>query len=131
MPIRRTTHPTPAKTLELIRKEIELYATVFPEVSFSLEDTSRTHENSSGGVRLLSITRTSSMLATFRAIHGRVLAEVRENSTSMGISGFPTPFQRVQELDESIDGIIVSGFISLSGALSKVGQPFVTSMSGC
>ncbi|KZV63354.1 hypothetical protein PENSPDRAFT_758036 [Peniophora sp. CONT] len=103
LPIRRTSHPSPAKTLELIRKEIELYAVVFPEVSFKLEDTSRAHEGSSDA-RLLSIPKTATMLAAFRAIHGRALAE------------------RVQELNETLGDMTISGFISVNGALSKSHQ---------
>ncbi|KIK29224.1 hypothetical protein PISMIDRAFT_89800 [Pisolithus microcarpus 441] len=47
LPIRRLSHPSSSKTLEIIRQEIESYALVFPGISFSLEDTSKS--NRGGG----------------------------------------------------------------------------------
>ncbi|KAI6135072.1 hypothetical protein EV401DRAFT_2052575 [Pisolithus croceorrhizus] len=47
LPIRRLSHFSSSKTLEIIRQEIESYALVFPGISFSLEDTSKS--NKSGG----------------------------------------------------------------------------------
>ncbi|KAF8138352.1 hypothetical protein EV363DRAFT_1155488, partial [Boletus edulis] len=44
VPVRRQSHPTPNKTIELIRQELEVYALVFPNISFSLQDTSKTRE---------------------------------------------------------------------------------------
>lgn len=45
LPVRRLSHTTPAKTLDIMRKEMETFALVFPHVSFSLENT---HKASSG-----------------------------------------------------------------------------------
>jgi hypothetical protein len=42
--VRRLSHPPAAKTLELIRKEIETYALMFPHVAFTLDDTSKGFE---------------------------------------------------------------------------------------
>lgn len=39
LPIRRLSHPSPHRTLELIRKDIETIALVSPHVAFTLEDT--------------------------------------------------------------------------------------------
>ncbi|KAG5654598.1 hypothetical protein H0H81_011573 [Sphagnurus paluster] len=38
LPVRRLSHPSPARTLELIRQELETYALVFPSVAFTMEN---------------------------------------------------------------------------------------------
>ncbi len=44
LPVRRRSHPSPAKTLETIRREVETYALVFPEVAFTLQNTNSKFE---------------------------------------------------------------------------------------
>ncbi|KAI0311741.1 hypothetical protein OF83DRAFT_1068318 [Amylostereum chailletii] len=104
LPIRRTSHTGPAKTLELIRKDIEMYALMFPRVAFALEDVVKSRDGGYEKGRLLAIPKTSSTLAAFRHIHGKALAE------------------HVDEFELSEGEMTVSGFISLNGALSKVHQ---------
>ncbi|EIW82275.1 hypothetical protein CONPUDRAFT_89709 [Coniophora puteana RWD-64-598 SS2] len=55
LPIRRMSHPPSHKTLDLIRQDIETYALVSPNVSFSLEDTSKTRQPGSSKGHLLRI----------------------------------------------------------------------------
>jgi DNA mismatch repair protein MLH3 len=38
LPVRRLSHPPPARTLDAIRHEIETFALVFPNVAFTLEN---------------------------------------------------------------------------------------------
>ncbi|KAL1761531.1 hypothetical protein FB107DRAFT_286156 [Schizophyllum commune] len=47
LPVRRRSHPSPARTLELIRQELTAYALVFPHVTFSLENTSNSQQSTS------------------------------------------------------------------------------------
>jgi hypothetical protein len=54
LPIRRTAHVPPHKTLELVKREMETYALVFPEISFTLDDASRLREGNTTN-RLLNI----------------------------------------------------------------------------
>jgi hypothetical protein len=39
LPVRRLSHPTPARTLDAIRQQIQAFALVFPNVAFTLENT--------------------------------------------------------------------------------------------
>jgi len=50
LPLRRNTHVSPAKTLDAVRRDIETFALVFPTVSFSLEDISRSRSGLNGRV---------------------------------------------------------------------------------
>ncbi|KAI0065990.1 hypothetical protein BV25DRAFT_1797687 [Artomyces pyxidatus] len=101
LPIRRRSHPSASRTAELIRKDIEAFAYVFPGVSFTLDDLHR----ASGGLfdkgRIVTIPRTSSTLSTFRHLNGRALVE------------------RVEEIDATSGDMKLQGFVSLEGALSK------------
>ena len=45
LPVRRLSHPSPARTLEQIRREVAAYALVFPSVTFSLENTNAISDN--------------------------------------------------------------------------------------
>ncbi|EMD40424.1 hypothetical protein CERSUDRAFT_130259 [Gelatoporia subvermispora B] len=104
LPVRRFSHPTPARTIELIRKGIETLALVFPEVAFTLENTSKAGDGEARKGRVLAIPRTTSTLSSFRNLYGRALAE------------------HMQEFDESWNDMRLQGFISLEGALSKAYQ---------
>ncbi|KAJ7437811.1 hypothetical protein B0H11DRAFT_1829727 [Mycena galericulata] len=101
LPVRRLSHPAAARTLDAIRHEIETFALVFPNVSFTLENT---HSVKDEKDMLLRIPKTTSMLTAFRHLYGRALA------------------QHVDEIDESSGEIRLEGFISLDGAHSKAYQ---------
>ncbi|KAJ7437820.1 hypothetical protein B0H11DRAFT_1753330, partial [Mycena galericulata] len=101
LPVRRLSHPTAARTLDAIRHEIETFALVFPNVSFTLENT---HSVKDEKDMLLRIPKTTSMLTAFRHLYGRALAQVS------------------YELDETSEDLRLEGFISLDGAHSKAYQ---------
>ncbi|KAF9021517.1 hypothetical protein BDZ89DRAFT_1115916 [Hymenopellis radicata] len=98
LPVRRLSHPPTARTFDMIRQEIETYALVFPEVSFSLE---RSREAPDNTVR---IPKTPSTLLTFRHLFGKALVE------------------HVEHVDIVSDDLKLEGFISLDGAQSKAHQ---------
>ncbi|KAK0206843.1 hypothetical protein DFS33DRAFT_1317462 [Desarmillaria ectypa] len=100
LPVRRRSHPSPARTLELIKQEIETYALVFPGVAFSLENTNAVRN--SGPV--MKVPKTPSSLCTFRHLFGKALV------------------QHVEEVNLSANGLTLEGFISLDGAPSKAYQ---------
>ncbi|KAK0190644.1 hypothetical protein F5146DRAFT_930734 [Armillaria mellea] len=100
LPVRRRSHPSPGRTLELIKQEIETYALVFPGVAFSLENTNAV--KNSGPV--VKVPKTPSPLCTFRHLFGKALV------------------QHVKEINLSENGITLDGFISLDGAPSKAYQ---------
>lgn len=95
LPVRRQTHPTLNKTIELIRQELEAYALVFPNISFSFQDVNKTKESHNlhkshilkipkvmvhPFPNLTSISRfypikTRSTLAAFRHFYGRAFTE--------------------------------------------------------
>ncbi|KAJ6515500.1 hypothetical protein C8R45DRAFT_956702 [Mycena sanguinolenta] len=101
LPVRRLSHPTPPRTLDTIRREMEAFSLVFPNVAFTLENT---HSVKDDKDMLLRIPKTTSMLTAFRHLHGRALA------------------QHVEEIDESSGDLRLKGFISLDGAYSKAYQ---------
>ncbi|KAL4260038.1 DNA mismatch repair MutL/HexB family protein [Pleurotus pulmonarius] len=99
LPIRRLSHPSPSKTVEMIRSEMECYALVFPQVAFSLQ---RAAIGRDGNVeKVTAIPRTSSSLTAFKHIFGRALVE------------------HVDEINSQSGEIRLEGFISLNGALCK------------
>ncbi|OBZ76731.1 DNA mismatch repair protein Mlh3 [Grifola frondosa] len=101
LPIRRLSHPSPTRTLELIKKDIEAFALVFPHVCFSLKDTRKAKEGGQAKGRVMTVPKTSSSLAAFRHLYGRALAE------------------HVEEIEESSGEMKLRGFIGLEGAYSK------------
>ncbi|KAH9850804.1 hypothetical protein C2E23DRAFT_929125 [Lenzites betulinus] len=106
LPIRRRSHPNAARTVEVVKREVEAFALVFPSVTFTLETTHKRKDDAyvRTKARALTVPRTGSTLATFRHIYGRALADT------------------VEELDESRDDMRVEGFVSLQGAYSKAYQ---------
>ncbi|KAK0243083.1 hypothetical protein EDD85DRAFT_919109 [Armillaria nabsnona] len=78
LPVRRRSHPSPSRTLELIKQEIETYALVFPGVAFSLENTNAVR-NSGPVVKVPKVgsPQTPSSLCTFRHLFGKALVQVR------------------------------------------------------
>ncbi|GJJ07218.1 hypothetical protein Clacol_001418 [Clathrus columnatus] len=104
LPIRRRTHPNTSRTLELIRKDLECMALVFPQVAFSLENSSKEQIEGSRKGRILTIPKTSSSLATFRHLFGKALCE------------------NVEEINFQEGEVCVRGFLSLEGTQTKSHQ---------
>ncbi|KAG1815665.1 uncharacterized protein BJ212DRAFT_1357867 [Suillus subaureus] len=101
LPIRRQSHPSAAKTIDAIKQELEAYALMFPGVSFTLQDDSKSRENASSKGHVLRVPKTRSILAAFRHMYGRALTE------------------HVEEMDATFEDLKVEGFMSLVGARSK------------
>jgi DNA mismatch repair protein MLH3 len=59
MPVRRLSHPSPVRTLELMRKELSTLALVFTSVSFVLDDISKVQGGPLGRSRILSMPKVS------------------------------------------------------------------------
>ncbi|PVF96474.1 hypothetical protein CPB86DRAFT_807713 [Serendipita vermifera] len=103
VPVRRKSHPSPSKSLNIVKRDLKILALVNHHVAFSLVEIS---QESSGtqDVKVLTIPKTGSPLETFRSVFGRALVE------------HATP------IDDQERGIILKGFISLDGATSKAYQ---------
>ncbi|RDX53868.1 hypothetical protein OH76DRAFT_1462114 [Lentinus brumalis] len=103
LPIRRRSHPSAARTVDLVRREIETFALVFPNVCFSLSTSKKGQDgvHVRSQARVLTIPKTQSTLKAFRHLYGKALAS------------------HVEEIDESHDDVRIEGFISLEGAHSK------------
>ncbi|PCH40853.1 hypothetical protein WOLCODRAFT_99424 [Wolfiporia cocos MD-104 SS10] len=104
LPIRRLSHPSSSKAIELIKRDIETFALMFAHVCFSLEDTNKSKESGLGKGRVLTVPKTASTLATFRHLYGRALTE------------------HVDDVSETSGELRLEGFISLDGAQSKAHQ---------
>ncbi|KAI0340902.1 hypothetical protein BDW22DRAFT_1333807 [Trametopsis cervina] len=104
LPIRRTSHPSPHRTLELVRKEIETFALVFPNVAFNLENTNSNDNLRPERRRIMSVPKTQSCLSAFKHLFGRALAEGAE------------------EFNETRGEICITGFICTRGYSSKAYQ---------
>ncbi|KAI0660771.1 hypothetical protein C8Q70DRAFT_972342 [Cubamyces menziesii] len=106
LPIRRRSHPNPARTVDLVKREVESFALVFPCVSFTVESTYKAKEgiHARSKARVLTVPKTSSTLATFRHIYGRAIAD------------------HIEEINENQGDLRIEGFISLQGAYSKAYQ---------
>ncbi|KAF7302005.1 Mismatch repair-related protein [Mycena indigotica] len=101
LPVRRLSHASPARTMDAIRRQIETFALVFPQVSFSLKNI---HNAKDDRDMVLRVPKTTSTLTMFRHLYGRALV------------------QHVEEVDLKSDGLRFEGFISLDGAQSKAYQ---------
>lgn len=55
LPVRRLSHVSPSRTWDLVRREIETYALMFPNVAFTLEDAGRSTEPSHHKERIIRI----------------------------------------------------------------------------
>jgi DNA mismatch repair protein MLH3 len=55
LPVRRLSHASPLRAWDLIRREIETYALMFPHVAFSLEDVNHTDEHPQHKERIIRI----------------------------------------------------------------------------
>ncbi|KAL0949232.1 hypothetical protein HGRIS_009310 [Hohenbuehelia grisea] len=102
LPIRRLSHPSIPKTIELIKNEITTYALASHNVAFSLERVTNPVEQKKE--KVLRIPQTASTLAAFRQIYGRALVE------------------HVHEVHACQEELRLDGFISLVGAHSKSHQ---------
>jgi hypothetical protein len=139
LPIRRRSHHNSARTLELIRKDLECVSLVFPNVSFSLENTAKERSEGSGRGRIMTIPKvcsclyasrsvlkprcqTSSTLSAFRHLFGRALCEVfiRILVTQRNLSIFSE--QHVENINVSMGDMRIQGFLSLEGAQSKASR---------
>ncbi|KAF8915373.1 hypothetical protein CPB85DRAFT_1495878 [Mucidula mucida] len=96
LPVRRLSHPPTARTFDMVRQEVETYALIFPEVSFSVERSREATDNT------FRIPKTPSTLLTFRHLFGKALVEY------------------VEQIDITSDDLKLEGFISLGGAQSNV-----------
>ncbi|TDL29827.1 hypothetical protein BD410DRAFT_811341 [Rickenella mellea] len=101
LPIRRLSHPNEARTIELVRRDLESFALMFPNVAFSLENTAKEARLGLGKGRVVTIPQTATTLAAFKNMYGRALVE------------------HVEEIHEQHGEIMLDGFISLDGAHSK------------
>ncbi|KAF9266346.1 hypothetical protein L218DRAFT_956702 [Marasmius fiardii PR-910] len=97
MPVRRLSHPTPSRSFEVTRRELETYALVFPHVSFSLQFSAKTGTKDN----VVRILKSTSSLEAFRRLYGKALC------------------QHVHEINSSEGNMKLEGFISLDGSLSK------------
>ncbi|KZT24590.1 hypothetical protein NEOLEDRAFT_1170128 [Neolentinus lepideus HHB14362 ss-1] len=104
LPVRRMSHPPSTRTLEIVRKDLEQVALMFPEVTFSLEDSKKAENDGWTKGRIMTIPKTGSTLATFKHIYGHALA------------------RHVEEINMASAGVKLQGFISLDGALTKSHQ---------
>lgn len=104
LPIRRQSHPSTAKTIDAIKQELEAYALMFPNVSFTLQDDSKSRESASSKGHVLRVPKTRSILAAFRHMYGRALTE------------------HVEEINATSGDLKLEGFMSLVGARSKAHQ---------
>jgi hypothetical protein len=59
LPIRRLSHPSGQKTLDLVRKDVATLALVSPSVTFTIDDNSKTAAGQTDRARILSIPKVS------------------------------------------------------------------------
>ncbi|KAI0265216.1 hypothetical protein BC834DRAFT_880631 [Gloeopeniophorella convolvens] len=104
LPIRRTSHSRPSRTMEIICRDVETLALVFPGVSFTVSNTREPADDAPPISRVLSIPKTSSTLARFRHINGRTLVD------------------QVDEISACLGTLKLEGFMSLRGASTKAHQ---------
>ena len=136
-PVRRQSHPAPNRTIELIRQEVEAYALVFPNIAFSLQDTTKskshvlkipkvTHlhfwtqftDYASIPIRRVPLWRRFDI---FTAVH----LQRKVNSIFAPRDRYGRYlFQCVQEISATCGQLQIKGFISLVGAHTKAGLPF-------
>ncbi|KAF9481858.1 hypothetical protein BDN70DRAFT_930536 [Pholiota conissans] len=104
LPVRRLSHASPARAWDLVHREIETYALMFPHVTFSLEDASQADKQPQHKERIFRIPKTASTLQCFRRLYGSALTE------------------HIHTVLESSAALKIEGFISLTGAHSKAYQ---------
>ncbi|KAF9534670.1 hypothetical protein CPB83DRAFT_802764 [Crepidotus variabilis] len=105
LPVRRRSHSNSSRTWELLQREMECYALVFPHVSFSLDDSStRGSHSQSHKHSVIRIAKSPSTLNCFKSLYGQALTE------------------QIEEITFASESIKIEGFISLTGASSKAYQ---------
>jgi len=104
LPIRRSSHCRPSKTMEMICQGIETLALAFPGVSFTVSTIRQPSEVGPRTSRVLHIPKTSSILSAFRHINGKSLVD------------------EVDEVSVSSGAMKLEGFISLKGSPTKAHQ---------
>ena len=65
LPVRRLSHPSPARTWDLVRQELETYSLVFPSVAFILEDINHAQNFSHRKERVVRIPKVRAKNASF------------------------------------------------------------------
>ncbi|KAG8803431.1 hypothetical protein FRC16_005363 [Serendipita sp. 398] len=108
MPVRRKAHPSVARTLDQIKRDICTFALISPQTAFTLEDVSK-HQAGLHRQKVLSVPKTSSTLDTFRVLFGKALVEASRDSI----------LPRVKIIHEAEKNTKVEGFIGLEGVNSK------------
>ncbi|KZO98124.1 hypothetical protein CALVIDRAFT_54148 [Calocera viscosa TUFC12733] len=101
LPVRRLSHPTPVTTLQLVKRNIENTALMFPHVGFTLENGTSERGDGASKTRLLTIVKTASTLAAFSQLFGKAL------------------IQNVEIVNEKAGNITIEGFLSLEGSRSR------------
>lgn len=140
LPVRRQSHPTPSKTTELIRQELEAYALIFPNISFSFQDASKNHHPHKSHIlkipkvtvnpfpvphihiTLLSRSRLVPLLRRFdifMAVHSQRKVDF-SFSTALHDRHGTCISQCVEEIAATSGQLQIEGFISLVGAYTKV-----------
>lgn len=104
LPIRRNSHSRPSKTIEIICRDIETLALVFPRVSFTVNTVRQLPEIGPRTDRVLHIPKSTSILSAFRQINGKTLAD------------------EVDEVAVSSGAAKIDGFISLRSSRTKAYQ---------
>ncbi|KAJ3528608.1 hypothetical protein NM688_g7975 [Phlebia brevispora] len=106
LPVRRRSHPSAARTLELVRKELEALALVSPQVSFSLENTNRASRSRPDRGRVMAVPKARGLLRRRCRLFDTFLANG----------------QNVEEIHTTSGSVTADGFISLEGAPSRAYQ---------
>ncbi|PPQ78227.1 hypothetical protein CVT25_015546 [Psilocybe cyanescens] len=116
LPVRRRSHTPPIRTWELVRQEIETYSLVFPRVSFTLEDSSRSGDTSQHKDRIIRIPQAQ------HHYFGKISASLWScfDRVILIICPEPLHMKHVEQVETVHGTMKIEGFISLMGALSKV-----------
>ncbi|KAG6378611.1 carboxyl transferase domain-containing protein [Boletus reticuloceps] len=121
LPVRRQSHPTPNKTIELIRQELEAYALVFPNISFSLQDTSKTREgHNPHKSHILKIPKVTVPPFSVFHFHIALLLSDQDPLHSCGFRHFYGRAFTEEKITATSGQLRIEGFISLVGACTKV-----------
>lgn len=139
LPVRRLSHPSAQKTMELVRRDIERYGLMSPHVSFTLERSTKGKDGQSDQTRVLTVVKARScgmprsgaqnlstpILDCF--LFGCFPWHLWQKSCgSEALCQGSVPqllivgLKHVDELSVKRGDLLVEGFISLRGAPSKV-----------
>jgi hypothetical protein len=134
VPVRRSSHVDRSKTFDLVQKAIESFALVFPEVTFTLDDSTRSKQDTGKGrvftvpkVRILHTCRISLViifldwifvsvfLAFVWAFIGGGMIPARRQ-----LAIYTYFYKSVECISAVSGGLKLDGFISCEGSQSKV-----------